>query len=189
MNINTTGWCDEAEIHESPHFNERPEGAKIDLIVIHNISLPPGKFGTSDIESLFMGCLDCKKDPAFKDLEGLRVSSHFFITRTGKLHQFVSCNDRAWHAGVSYFNGKENCNDFSIGIEMEGTDDEAFELEQYRTLAELIDTLSEHYPIAAITGHSNIAPDRKTDPGPHFNWLQLIHLCGNGKNICFPFIK
>lgn len=189
MKINSAGWCDAAIIHESPHFNERPDGQAVDLIVIHNISLPAGKFQTGDVDALFMGCLDCHKDPSYQDLEGLRVSSHFFISRTGELKQYVSCEDRAWHAGVSEFQGRKNCNDFSIGIELEGTDEQKFESCQYEVLAALIDALVDVYPITSITGHSNIAPGRKTDPGPCFSWLRLIRLCENGSLISFPYVK
>ena len=153
MKINSAGWCDTAVIHPSPHFNERPENQEIELIVIHNISLPAGKFATGDVK------------------------------------QYVSCKERAWHAGVSEFQGRQNCNDFSIGIELEGTDDTKFESVQYEKLASLIDAIAEIYPIKAIVGHSHIAPGRKTDPGPCFSWLRLIRLCENGRMISFPYGK
>ena len=135
MRIFPNGWCDEAAIRPSEHFNERPEGEEISLLVIHNISLPAGQFGTGDVDALFCGTLDCCKHPSYQDLEGLRVSSHFFIDRIGRLFQYVSCLDRAWHAGVSSFEGRENCNDFSIGVELEGTDSTPYERVQYETLA------------------------------------------------------
>ena len=174
MRIFPNGWCDEAAIRPSEHFNERPEGEEISLLVIHNISLPAGQFGTGDVDALFCGTLDCCKHPSYQDLEGLRVSSHFFIDRIGRLFQYVSCLDRAWHAGVSSFEGRENCNDFSIGIELEGCDELPFEAAQYEQLRWLLRTLCKTYPIAALAGHSDIAPTRKTDPGPCFAWEQLV---------------
>ena len=189
MKISPSGWCDSAQVLPSPFFNERPEEQSIDLVVIHNISLPAGKFGTGDVDTLFMGCLDCQKDPSYEDLKDLKVSSHFFISRTGELKQYVSCKERAWHAGVSCFQGRENCNDFSIGIELEGTDNTKFESVQYERLAALLDAIADVYPIKAVAGHSDIAPNRKTDPGPCFSWLRLIRLCENGRIISFPYVK
>lgn len=188
MRISEQGWCEQADIRNSPHFDERPEGQKISLIVIHNISLPPGCFGGTCVDELFCGCLNCQKNEALKDLEGLRVSSHFFIDRQGNLFQYVCCEMRAWHAGVSVFEGQERCNDFSIGIELEGTDYQPFEEVQYRKLAGLVDALAERYPIQAVTGHSDIAPGRKTDPGPFFDWMKLVSLCNNGKPIRYPYV-
>lgn len=188
MEISETGWCDEAVIRPTDHFNERPEGEPITLLVIHNISLPAGKFGTGDVDALFCGTLDCKKDPTYEDLEGLRVSSHFFIDRAGKLFQYVSCLKRAWHAGVSNFEGRLGCNDFSIGVELEGTDDTPYEKVQYETLARLTDALAETYPLRSVTGHSMIAPLRKTDPGEAFDWLTYERLCKTGKPLCFPYV-
>ena len=152
MRIFPNGWCDEAAIRPSEHFNERPEGEEISLLVIHNISLPAGQFGTGDVDALFCGTLDCCKHPSYQDLEGLRVSSHFFIDRSGRLFQYVSCLDRAWHAGVSSYEGRENCNDFSIGVELEGTDSAPYEQAQYETLGRLTDALAEAYPIKYVTG-------------------------------------
>ena len=160
MRIFPNGWCDEAAIRPSEHFNERPEGEEISLLVIHNISLPAGQFGTGDVDALFCGTLDCCKHPSYQNLEGLRVSSHFFIDRSGRLFQYVSCLDRAWHAGVSSYEGRENCNDFSIGVELEGTDSAPYEQAQYETLGRLTDALAEAYPIKYVTGHSMIAPRR-----------------------------
>ena len=188
MRIFPNGWCDEAAIRPSEHFNERPEGEEISLLVIHNISLPAGQFGTGDVDALFCGTLDCCKHPSYQDLEGLRVSSHFFIDRIGRLFQYVSCLDRAWHAGVSSFEGRENCNDFSIGVELEGTHSTPYERVQYETLARLTDALAEAYPIKYVTGHSMIAPLRKTDPGPAFDWLMYESLCKTGKPLCFPYV-
>ena len=188
MEMLSTGWISNVNMRPSPHFNERPEGEEISLIVIHNISLPAGHFGTGFVNALFMGNLNIGADPSFADLEGLRVSSHFFIDRQGFLFQYVSCLKRAWHAGVSFFEGREGCNDFSIGIELEGTDNVPYTPGQYQKLAELTDLLAESYPIRAVTGHSNIAPLRKTDPGPSFDWLRFERLCKTGKPISFPFI-
>ncbi|WP_289077829.1 1,6-anhydro-N-acetylmuramyl-L-alanine amidase AmpD [uncultured Parasutterella sp.] len=188
MKIDSDGWCDEACIRISPHFNERPQNEKISLIVIHNISLPRGKFGTGYVDALFQNTLDCEADPSFSDLEGLHVSSHFFIDRKGQLFQYVSCLDRAWHAGVSRFAGREGCNDFSIGIELEGTDDIVYTDEQYQMLALLTDTLADTYPITDITCHANIAPQRKTDPGASFDWIKFERLCKTGKLISYPFV-
>ena len=168
------GWVRGARALPSPNFEARPVGATPSLIVIHNISLPPGQFGGGAIADLFLNRLDCDAHPYFDaHLRGLRVSSHFVIRRDGDLEQFVSCNERAWHAGVSNFFGRERCNDFSIGIELEGADDQPFEPAQYATLAALIAALRDHYPIEALAGHSDIAPGRKTDPGRHFDWARL----------------
>lgn len=191
MKIDGEGWCDAARRVASPFFNERPS-SEVSLVVVHNISLPAGEFGTGCVEDLFKGCLDCSRHETFADLEGLHVSSHFYIDRNGALTQFVSCADRAWHAGVSSFEGRENCNDFSVGIELEGSDYVPFEEAQYRTLRELIEALSEAYPISAVAGHSDIAPGRKTDPGPFFEWDRLKE--GNEmKNslvtVRYPFVK
>lgn len=188
MRIFPNGWCDEAAIRSSEHFNERPESEEISLLVIHNISLPAGQFGTGDVDALFCGTLDCCKHPSYQDLKGLRVSSHFFIDRSGRLFQYVSCLDRAWHAGVSSFEGRENCNDFSIGVELEGTDSAPYEQAQYETLGRLTDALAEAYPIKYVTGHSMIAPLRKTDPGPSFSWLTYESLCKTGRPLCFPYV-
>lgn len=154
----------------SPHFDERPEGEEISLLVIHNISLPPGEFGGPWIDDLFLGRLDPDADPFFREIEGLRVSSHFLIRRDGKLVQYVPTHLRAWHAGASQWKGREKCNDFSIGIELEGADDVPFAEPQYETLATLTRALFERYGTLDIAGHSDIAPDRKTDPGPWFDW-------------------
>lgn len=162
----------------SPNHDDRPEGVAPSLIVIHNISLPPGEFGGGAIAALFTNTLDHESHPYYAVLRDLCVSSHFLITRDGALVQFVGCGLRAWHAGVSSFEGRERCNDFSIGIELEGDDAGAFEHGQYATLIALTDALSQRYPIEAVAGHSDIAPGRKTDPGPHFDWtfyLAKIH--------------
>ncbi|MFK7829209.1 MAG: 1,6-anhydro-N-acetylmuramyl-L-alanine amidase AmpD [Congregibacter sp.] len=160
-------WC------PSPNFNERPYNGTPELIVIHNISLPPGSFGGGDIEAFFCNTLDCSRDPYYAALRGMQVSAHFLVDRAGAVTQFVSCTDRAWHAGVSSWCGRVDCNDFSIGIELEGTDTGAYSDSQYESLARLVSALRSAIPTlsaGAIVGHSDVAPGRKTDPGPAFNW-------------------
>lgn len=166
------GWYTKARRWASPFYNERPADAAIRLLVIHNISLPKGQYGLPYIQQLFTGFLDCNAHPSFTDLEGLEVSSHFLIDRQGHITQFVSTEQRAWHAGLSCFNGVENCNDYSIGIELEGCDEQAYTQEQYLALISLSDDLLAHYAMGVdnIVGHSDIAPGRKTDPGPYFDW-------------------
>ena len=177
--VDTDGWVSLAHISPSPNCEARPEGVAPSLIVIHNISLPPGECGGSAITELFQNRLDCSAHPYFDEhLRGLRVSSHFLIARSGALEQFVSCEARAWHAGASDFFGRPRCNDFSIGIELEGTDDLGFEPPQYETLAELVRALAARYPIDALAGHADIAPGRKTDPGPYFDWDRLARETG-----------
>jgi AmpD protein len=172
------GWLKGARRVPSPNQDERPAGEAIRLLVIHNISLPPGEFGGRGVEELFTNRLDPAAHPYYASISHLRVSAHFFIRRDGELVQFVPCGKRAWHAGVSSWKGKERCNDFSIGIELEGVDDRPFTDDQYRILAELVKTLRAAYPIEAMAGHSEIAPGRKTDPGPHFDWERLATLTG-----------
>lgn len=157
-------------LRQSPHFDERPEGEKISLLVIHNISLPPGEFGGPFIDDLFMGTLHPGAHPYFAGLAGVRVSSHFLIRRDGSLIQYVPCDKRAWHAGESSWKGRSRCNDFSIGVELEGADDVPFSEPQYAALEQLIGTLESRYGKLDIAGHSDIAPGRKTDPGPWFDW-------------------
>ncbi len=173
MNIDpATGWCQQAQHCPSPNFNERPE-AEVSLLVIHNISLPPGQFQTGCVQQFFQNQLDTGAHPFFQTIAELRVSAHFLIERDGAVTQFVSCLQRAWHAGVSSFEGREACNDFSIGIELEGTDFEPFTDAQYQALVQLTRQLQAQYPAitpSRICGHSDIAPVRKTDPGPHFDW-------------------
>jgi N-acetyl-anhydromuramoyl-L-alanine amidase len=154
----------------SPHCDERPAGEKISLIVIHNISLPPGEFGGPWIDDLFMGRLDGDAHPFFKEIAGLEVSSHFVVRRDGEVIQYVPCELRAWHAGVSSWKGRARCNDFSIGIELEGADDVPFAEPQYEALAKLTRALFVRYGTLDLAGHSEIAPGRKTDPGPWFDW-------------------
>ena len=168
--IDAQGWADTALIMPSPNYDQRAEGVPIALLVVHNISLPPGEFGGPYISDLFLNRLDYNAHPYFDQLRSLRVSAHFLIRRDGQTIQFVSAKDRAWHAGVSIFCDKERCNDFSIGIELEGTDDQAFESVQYAALAALTIALQSSYPLQHVAGHEHIAPGRKTDPGPLFDW-------------------
>ena len=172
----TSGRIEPAHFCSSENFDARPAGSEIDTIIIHGISLPPGEFGGPAIEQLFTNCLDPNAHPYFKEIEGLTVSAHLLIRRDGELAQFVSFNDRAWHAGASSFRGRSRCNDFSIGIELEGLDDVPYEAAQYDALCSVIEALKRAYPALSnrcIAGHSDIAPGRKTDPGPAFDWLQL----------------
>ena len=173
--ISQDGIIDVAEFCPSPNFDERPKNAVIDLIVIHAISLPVGFYNTQLIKDLFLNCLDPGKDEFLESIKDLKVSSHFLITRKGLLIQFVPTHKRAWHAGISAYKGRENCNDFSIGIELEGCDDEEFEKPQYHSLSKLINFLSIDLQINKqnIVGHADIAPGRKTDPGPLFDWTLL----------------
>lgn len=167
------GWLPEARRLPSPNCDERPSGAAVSLVVIHAISLPPREFGGPGILELFANRLDPAGHPYYRQLDGLRVSAHFLIRRDGELIQFVPCGRRAWHAGVSSWQGRTACNDFSVGIELEGSDDVAFEDAQYERLRALLGELRRRYPIEAVTGHSDIAPGRKTDPGPHFQWHRV----------------
>lgn len=171
--IDAAGWARNAERVESPNSDERPYGCAIELVVIHGISLPPGRFGGSAVVELFTNTLDCGAHPLYHALRELKVSSHFFVRRDGALIQFVSCVRRAWHAGVSSWHGRPRCNDFSIGIELEGADDVAYTARQYRVCNALITALRARYPIDSIAGHCDIAPGRKTDPGPAFDWARL----------------
>ncbi len=167
------GWLPGARRIPSPNFDERPADEAVRLVVIHAISLPPGKFGGPEIIQLFTNCLDPDSHPYFREIRGLRVSAHFLVRRDGEIIQFVSCSRRACHAGVSNWMGRTNCYDFSIGIELEGCDQIAFEDVQYLTLNRLLAELRRRYPIEALTGHSDIAPGRKTDPGPRFDWHRV----------------
>ena len=164
------GWYYRARALASPNKGERPNKAQIDLIVIHSISLPPGQFGNQNVQQLFTNQLDWGAHPYFQGIYGLQVSAHFFITRLGELWQFVSCAERAWHAGQSSYRGRENCNDDSIGIELEGLEGGDFEMPQYESLAVLCAAVMAHYPIEHIAGHEHIAAGRKKDPGSGFDW-------------------
>ncbi|MCU7649096.1 1,6-anhydro-N-acetylmuramyl-L-alanine amidase AmpD [Pseudomonas piscis] len=169
-----TGWCDGVRHCPSPNFNERPAG-EISLLVIHNISLPPGQFGTGKVQEFFQNRLDVTEHPYFAGIADLRVSAHFLIERDGAVTQFVSCLERAWHAGVSSFEGRETCNDFSLGIELEGTDELPFTDAQYQALNLLTEQLQAAFSAITprrICGHSDIAPGRKTDPGQAFDWAR-----------------
>lgn len=163
---------------DSPNHDSRPPGAAIDLLVIHNISLPPGEFGGDAIVRLFTNALDTGAHPYYAQLQGLKVSAHFLVRRGGEIIQFVACGKRAWHAGVSTWRGRQRCNDFSIGIELEGDDHQPFAQPQYAALARLTRRLCRIYPIAGIAGHSDIAPQRKTDPGPFFDWRHYFLMAG-----------
>ena len=173
IQINSDGICSEAKFIASPNIDARPNAEVISLIVIHNISLPSKQYGGDGVIDLFSNQLNPDEHPYYAEIAHLKVSSHFFIRRDDELIQFASCNDRAWHAGASNWQGRERCNDFSMGIELEGSDFEAFEPMQYETLETLIASIKARYPIEAITGHSDIAPGRKTDPGPYFNWSRI----------------
>ncbi|MDC8758721.1 1,6-anhydro-N-acetylmuramyl-L-alanine amidase AmpD [Janthinobacterium fluminis] len=164
------GWCAAALRYETPFCDARPAGTDIDLLVIHNVSLPAGQFGGPHVSDLFTGRLDYNADPAFAGLRGLEVSAHFFLRRDGRVIQYVSANDRAWHAGLSAFGGRERCNGFSIGIELEGSDFVAFTAMQYAALAALTAALQTRYRLLDVCGHEHIAAGRKTDPGPCFDW-------------------
>lgn len=173
LKLNAAGYVETATQIASPNFDTRPDNCKIDLIVIHNISLPPNKYGGAGVVQLFTNQLNPNEHPYYAEIYTRKVSSHFFIRRDGELMQFVSCLQRAWHAGVSSWNNRERCNDFSVGIELEGSDYEAFAAAQYKTLRKLITCLKNNYPIQHVVGHSDIAPGRKTDPGPYFDWQAI----------------
>lgn len=182
MKLDAQAWLEPEPgitLRPSPNFNARPTHSDISLLVIHNISLPPGQFGTPFVADLFLNQLDLQADPWFQEnLQGLTVSAHFVIDRDGHITQFVSCDARAWHAGVSQHAGREQCNDFSIGIELEGTDTVAYTAAQYTALAALTQCLRARYPLTAVRGHCDIAPGRKTDPGPAFDWARYAQLAG-----------
>ncbi len=173
MRITEDGLLEGARFISSPNCDARPADACVELIVIHNISLPPGGFGGPGVVDLFLNRLDPAGHPYYADIAHLRVSAHFFIRRDGEIIQFVACAQRAWHAGVSQWRGRERCNDFSVGIELEGTDEMPFEDAQYGGLLRLIEALKARYPIVAVTGHADVAPGRKTDPGPAFDWKRI----------------
>lgn len=170
IRINAGGLALATRFVPSPNCDERPKGVEIELLVIHAISLPPGKFGGEGIEDLFLNRLEPSAHPYYACIADLKVSAHFLVRRDGALVQFVPCTKRAWHAGASTWRGRSRCNDFSIGIELEGSDEVAFEGVQYEVLARLTQAVRDAYPIVEIVGHSDIAPGRKTDPGPCFEW-------------------
>lgn len=174
-----SGWLSGARRVPSPHCNSRPEGCPVDLLVIHCISLPPGEYGGPHIDTFFLGQLDVEAHPYFAEIAALQVSAHILIDRNGRVTQYVPLDRRAWHAGKSEFDGRCNCNDFSIGIELEGLDTDSYTDAQYRTLAEVTAAIQAAYPQIAndrITGHSDIAPGRKLDPGPDFDWQRYRSL-------------
>lgn len=171
--FNADGWYSESKQLPSPNFNSRPKNIPEYIVVIHCISLPPGIFNNNYIEDFFLNQLDTNAHPYFLQIKDLKVSAHFLIKRNGGLIQFVSCNDRAWHAGDSSYQGTENCNDFSIGIELEGDDKTPYENDQYIKLIELLECLKKEYNVHDIVGHSDISPNRKTDPGPLFDWKKI----------------
>lgn len=172
------GWYQFAGRLSSPNYGPRPSQAEIDLIVLHCISLPPGQYGGDEVQRLFTNQLDWNAHPYFKRIEGMQVSSHFYIRRQGELQQFVSCDRRAWHAGVSSYLGRSDCNNNAIGIELEGVDDAPFDERQYETLVSLCAAILQRYPITQVAGHEHIAPGRKTDPGSGFDWALLRQALG-----------
>jgi len=186
LSVDIDGWATGARRLPSPNRDRRPPGASIELLLIHNISLPPGCFGTGCVERLFTNDLRPDAHPYFAGLEGLRVSAHFLVARDGSLTQFVPCGERAWHAGASEFEGRSGCNDFSIGIELEGTDELAYAEPQYRVLLPLARALFAAYPLRAVRGHCHVAPGRKTDPGPAFDWRRLANELGIDPSLFAP---
>ena len=175
IQFNRQGIASMANFIESPNHDARPDDKQPTLVVIHNISMPPGQYGGNGVIELFTNTLNANGHPYYTEVHQLKVSSHFFIRRDGELIQFVACSQRAWHAGVSNWQGRERCNDFSVGIELEGSDADTFEAAQYDVLNRLLTALKKIYPIADIVGHSDIAPGRKTDPGPYFDWSRIIN--------------
>ena len=179
-NVDSEHWLEGALRCPSPNFDERSDVDDISLLIVHGISLPPGQFGGEEVRQFFTNCLDCDAHPALNDLAGVRVSSHLFIDRHGTVTQFVPFDRRAWHAGKSSYQGRTGCNDFSIGIELEGTDDVPYEELQYETLVDVTIALIRRYrrlSLSGIVGHQDVAPGRKTDPGPAFDWGRLLRGC------------
>jgi N-acetyl-anhydromuramoyl-L-alanine amidase len=171
------GWWSGARTCASPNFGPRPAGAAVTLVVVHSISLPPGVFSGDAVQRLFTNTLDCDAHPYYDGLRGLRVSAHFLVRRSGRVVQFVSCDQRAWHAGVSQWRGRDQCNDWSVGIELEGLEGGEFDAAQYRALARLLRQLSRRYGIEEVVGHEHVAPGRKGDPGAGFDWTGLARAC------------
>ena len=182
------GWYRYAKRLDSPNFGQRPLGAVVDLIVVHSISLPPGEYGTGHVQQLFTNQLNWNAHTYFDTIRNMQVSAHFFVCRNGELWQFVSCDDRAWHAGVSRYRGRGSCNDDSVGIELEGLEGQIFEYAQYEVLANLCASLQQCYPIEHVAGHEHIAPGRKKDPGCGFNWQVLASMLAWPTNF-FPEIS
>lgn len=183
-----SGWLGSAQHLVSPNFGARPAGTAISLVVIHSISLPPGQYGGAQVQALFTNQLDWDAHPYFQTIRGLQVSAHFFIARDGRVWQFVSCDDRAWHAGASSFQTRANCNDFSIGVELEGLEGDVFAPAQYTALTQLCLHVRQNYPITSVVGHEHIAPGRKLDPGPGFDWPRLAKSVAWNPQ-CFPFLR
>ena len=183
------GWLARARRCASPNFGPRPEGIAPELALIHSISLPPGEYGSDAIEQLFTNRLDWDAHPYYERIRGIEVSAHFVIRRDGELIQFVSCDDRAWHAGASSWRGRANCNDYSIGIELEGLEGERFEPAQYAALSALVDELVQRYPVRTVVGHEHVAPGRKIDPGPGFEWLRLIEMTPGAAALFPPEVR
>ncbi|MDT8989769.1 1,6-anhydro-N-acetylmuramyl-L-alanine amidase AmpD [Curvibacter sp. APW13] len=179
------GWYSLAFHLPSPNFGKRPGNAHIDLVIIHSISLPPGQFGTGHVQALFSNTIDWDAHPYLQTIRGLKVSSHFFIARNGSLWQFVDCDARAWHAGASHYRGRDNCNDDSIGIELEGLEGQSFALPQYQRLEHLLSDLRQRYPLTYIAGHEHVAPGRKQDPGPGFDW-HYLRTSRSTQGLAFP---
>jgi len=182
LTFDRQGWIDGVLQIPSPNCDPRPDGATIDLLVVHAISLPPGRFGGAGVSALFTNALDPGLHSYYREVAPLRVSAHALVRRDGRIVQYVPFGLRAWHAGVSNWMGRERCNDFSVGIELEGTDEQDFELLQYASLNSIVDALRVAYRIGAIAGHSDIAPGRKTDPGPRFDWMQMSSCDGMQKS-------
>jgi N-acetyl-anhydromuramoyl-L-alanine amidase len=179
LNIDNNGWLQSVEIIPSPNYDNRPDNMAISLIVVHGISLPPGEYGGGNIETFFCNELDAAAHPYFESINNLRVSAHCLIERSGRVVQFVSFLNRAWHAGISNWKGQEACNNFSIGIELEGTDTDPYTPDQYVQLSSLISAIRQHYPTInrdGLCGHNDIAPGRKTDPGESFDWSEVKRL-------------
>jgi N-acetyl-anhydromuramoyl-L-alanine amidase len=181
------GWWPGARRCASPNFGPRPDGTVVSLAVLHSISLPPGEYGSDDVERLFTNALDCDRHPYYDGLRGLQVSAHFFVRRDGNVRQFVSCDLRAWHAGVSAWRGRPNCNDWSIGIELEGLEGDVFESAQYAAVVRLLRSLRRRYPLREVVGHEHVAPDRKADPGAGFDWRRLRDAL-RGSGIAVPTV-
>lgn len=171
-------WYRFARHLKSPNFGARPSGCQVDLIVLHSISLPPGRYGGCEVQQLFTNQLDWDAHPYFQEIRGMVVSAHFYVRRNGELWQFVGTDQRAWHAGTSNYRGRDNCNDTSIGIEMEGLEGDEFEPAQYETLSALCTAIAQRYSTLHVAGHAHIAPGRKTDPGKGFKWRTLIRMLG-----------
>jgi AmpD protein len=174
VKVGADGLIEGARVVASPNCDERPAGSEVSLLVLHSISLPPGEYGGEAIERLFTNCLDPAAHPYFQEICELKVSSHFLVRRDGALVQFVPVHARAWHAGASRWRGRERCNDFSVGVELEGTEDGPFTEAQYRTAARLAGALRAVVPLRDVAAHSDIAPGRKSDPGPGFAWTRLL---------------